>query len=244
MKSANSKTILAITFGCVLASTSLTASARHCQSAKMYGGQGHHPGMGYGMYRPQPGMHHPKKGYYNYPQKKGYHGHPYKGKGAMYGQQSGISTYGEKAQSEQTRQEPSTAAATQDIVTIASGSDDFETLVTAVKAAGLADTLAKKGPFTVFAPTDEAFAKIPVEQLAALLADKDALTKVLTYHVVPGTVSSSAVTKLNSAKTVQGGPLSIDASDGVKINGANVVKADIEASNGIIHVIDSVILPN
>ena len=242
MKSANSKTLLAITLGCVLASTSLTASARHCQSAKMYGGHGHHPGMGYGMYGPQAGMHHPQKGYY--PNRKGYYGHPHMGKGAMYGQSQGKPAYGTTAQADQTSQESPTPAATQDIVSIASGSADFETLVTAVKAAGLAETLSQKGPFTVFAPTDEAFAKLPVEQLAALLADKEALTRVLTYHVVPGTLSSDAVTKLSTAKTVEGGSLYIDATDGVKINGANVVKVDIEASNGIIHVIDSVILPN
>ena len=235
MKSTGSKTILAITFGCVLASTSLTASARHCQSAKMYGGHGHHPGMGYGKYGPYSGMPYQKKGYY---------GHPYKGNRAMYGQPHGKPSNETKAMDDRTSQQSPAPAGTQDIVSIASGSDDFETLVIAVKAAGLADTLAKNGPYTVFAPTDEAFAKIPVEKLAALLADKEALTEVLTYHVVPGTVSSSAATKLESAKTVQGGSLSIDASDGVKINGANVVKADIEASNGIIHVIDSVILPN
>ncbi|MDX1698878.1 MAG: fasciclin domain-containing protein, partial [Thiohalobacterales bacterium] len=195
-----------------------------------------HPGMGYGMYGPHAGMHHPRMGY---------HSHPHKGKGAIYGQPYGKPGYESKAADDQGYEESSTpAAARQDIVSIASGSADFETLVTAVKAAGLADTLTREGPFTVFAPTDEAFAKLPVEQLAALLADKEALTEVLKYHVVPGTVSSSAVAKLGSARTVQGGSLIIDTSDGVRINGANVVKADIEASNGVIHVIDTVILPN
>ena len=194
MKSANSKALLSIALGCVLASTSLTASAMHCQSAKMYGGHGYHPGMGYGMYGPHRGMHHPKWGYKHHQhKKKGYYGHPHKGKGSMYGQSYGKSAYEGKVKDDKGRQETSTPAGMQDIVSIASGSADFETLVTAVKAAGLADTLANKGPFTVFAPTDEAFAKLPVEQLAALLSDKEALTRVLTYHVVPGTVSSDAV---------------------------------------------------
>jgi len=243
MQSSRSKTLLAITLGTLLAGTSLTASARHCQSAKMYGGHGHHPGMGYGMYTPHAGMHHPQGGYYNYPRQKGNYGHPHKGKSGMAGSYGQVA-YAEKSQNVKASQESSTSAGLPDIVSIASGSADFETLVTAVKAAGLADTLTNEGPYTVFAPTDDAFAKLPVEQLAALLADKEALTRVLTYHVVPGTVSADAVTKLSSAKTVEGGSLTIDTADGVKINGANVIKADIQASNGIIHVIDSVILPN
>ncbi|MET0119155.1 MAG: fasciclin domain-containing protein [Sedimenticola sp.] len=130
-----------------------------------------------------------------------------------------------------------------DIVETAMAAGDFDTLVTAVKAAGLVETLQGDGPFTVFAPTDEAFAKIPAGQLNALLADKEALTKVLTYHVVAGKVVASDVVKLDSAKTVQGQSVSIDASSGVKVDNANVIKTDIMASNGVIHVIDSVILP-
>ncbi|BAU47378.1 beta-Ig-H3/fasciclin [Sulfurifustis variabilis] len=119
----------------------------------------------------------------------------------------------------------------------------FTTLVTAVQAAGLEETLRGEGPFTVFAPTDAAFAKIPPEQLDALLKDKEALTKVLTYHVVPGRVMASDVAKLNSAKTVQGQSVTIDTREGVKVDEAKVVQTDIVASNGVIHVIDSVILP-
>jgi uncharacterized surface protein with fasciclin (FAS1) repeats len=130
-----------------------------------------------------------------------------------------------------------------DIVDTAVGAGSFNTLVTAVKAAGLVDTLKSDGPFTVFAPTDEAFAKIPKDKLNALLADKEALTKVLTYHVVAGKVMASDVVNLSSAKTVQGQKIQIDTSNGVKVNNANVVKTDIETSNGVIHVIDTVIMP-
>ena len=131
-----------------------------------------------------------------------------------------------------------------DIVDVAVGAGSFETLVTAVKAAGLVDTLKGAGPFTVFAPSDEAFAKIPQEQLAALLADKDALIAVLTYHVVPGKVMAADVVGLDRATSVQGSSITIDTSDGVKVEGANVVMTDIEASNGVIHVIDTVIMPS
>jgi uncharacterized surface protein with fasciclin (FAS1) repeats len=137
----------------------------------------------------------------------------------------------------------SEGAAPGNIVEVAVGAGSFETLVTAVKAAGLVETLQGEGPFTVFAPTDEAFAKIPTDQLDALLADKEALTAVLTYHVVPGKVMAADVVGMDSATTVQGGSITIDTSDGVKVDGANVVKTDIEASNGVIHVIDAVIMP-
>ena len=130
-----------------------------------------------------------------------------------------------------------------DIVDTAVAAGSFNTLATALKAAGLVDTLKGPGPFTVFAPTDEAFAKIPKADLDALIADKARLTKVLTYHVVPGKVMAADVTKLKEAKTVEGQMVRIDTSNGVKVNGANVIKADVEASNGVIHVIDSVILP-
>jgi uncharacterized surface protein with fasciclin (FAS1) repeats len=131
-----------------------------------------------------------------------------------------------------------------DIVDTAVAAGEFNTLATALEAAGLIETLKGDGPFTVFAPTDEAFAKIPQADLNALLANKAKLTKVLTYHVVPGKVTAAEVVKLDSAKTVEGQSVTIDASDGVKIDGARVVQADIMASNGVIHVIDSVILPN
>ena len=115
--------------------------------------------------------------------------------------------------------------------------------MSAVQQAGLVETLKGEGPFTVFAPTNEAFAKIPADQLAALLADKEALTKVLTYHVVPGKVMAADVVNLTSADTVEGQPIEINTSSGVKVNGATVIATDIEASNGVIHVIDAVILP-
>ncbi len=130
-----------------------------------------------------------------------------------------------------------------DIVDTAVAAGSFSTLVTAVKAAGLVDTLKGDGPFTVFAPTDEAFAKIPAEDLKALLADKEALTQVLTYHVVPGKVMAADVASMESATTVQGQSITIDTKAGVMVDNANVVKADIETSNGVIHVIDTVIMP-
>lgn len=134
--------------------------------------------------------------------------------------------------------------ATKDIVDTAVAAGSFNTLVTAVKAAGLVETLKGAGPFTVFAPTDEAFAKLPKGTLEALLADKAKLTQVLTYHVVPGKVMAADVVKLTSAKTVQGQEVKISTEGGVKVDAANVVKTDIVTSNGVIHVIDSVILPN
>ncbi len=130
-----------------------------------------------------------------------------------------------------------------DIVDTAVGAGSFGTLVTAVKAAGLVETLKSAGPFTVFAPTDEAFAKIPAATLNAVLADKEKLTAILTYHVVAGKVMAADVVNLTSATTVQGGTLKIDATNGVKVNGANVVTADIECDNGVIHVIDTVLMP-
>jgi uncharacterized surface protein with fasciclin (FAS1) repeats len=137
--------------------------------------------------------------------------------------------------------EQSTAG--QDIVDTAVSAGSFNTLVAAVKKAGLVETLKGDGPFTVFAPTDEAFSKIPEDQLNALLADKEALTKVLTYHVVAGKVMAKDVVKLTSAPTVQGQSLRINTDSGVMVNDARVVKTDIETSNGVIHVIDSVMLP-
>ena len=129
------------------------------------------------------------------------------------------------------------------IVDIAVSAGSFDTLVVALKEADLVDTLSGDGPFTVFAPTDDAFAKIPADQLNALLADKEALTKVLTYHVVPGKVMAADV-KAGNVTTVEGSPLTITTRDGVKVDEANVIKTDIVASNGVIHVIDSVVLPN
>jgi len=134
--------------------------------------------------------------------------------------------------------------AKKDIVDTAVSAGDFNTLVTAVKEAGLVETLKGDGPFTVFAPTDEAFAKIPEADLKALLADKAKLTRVLTYHVVPGKVMAADVAGLSTAKTVEGGSLDISTASGVRVNDAQVVKTDIETSNGVIHVIDTVLMPN
>jgi uncharacterized surface protein with fasciclin (FAS1) repeats len=129
-----------------------------------------------------------------------------------------------------------------DIVDTAVKAGSFKTLATALQAAGLVDTLKGKGPFTVFAPTDEAFAKIPKADLDALLKDKAKLTAVLTYHVVPGKVMAADV-KAGKVKTVQGGELTVATAGGVKVDNANVIKTDIVADNGVIHVIDSVVLP-
>lgn len=133
-----------------------------------------------------------------------------------------------------------------DIVDTAIAAGSFKTLVTAVKAAGLVETLKGKGPFTVFAPTDEAFAKLPAGTVENLLKpeNKNQLVAILTYHVVSGKVMAKDLAgKKSMAKSVEGGEISIDATDGVKVDNAKVVTADIEASNGIIHVIDAVIMP-
>ncbi|VTU00443.1 Beta-Ig-H3/fasciclin OS=Pirellula staleyi (strain ATCC 27377 / DSM 6068 / ICPB 4128) GN=Psta_1181 PE=4 SV=1: Fasciclin [Gemmataceae bacterium] len=133
-----------------------------------------------------------------------------------------------------------------DIVEVAVEAGKFKTLAAALKAAGLVDTLKGEGPFTVFAPTDEAFAKLPAGTVESLLKpeNKEKLVAVLTYHVVPGKVMAADVVKLTEAKTVQGGKVTIAAKDGkVKVDGANVVTTDIKAKNGVIHVIDAVILP-
>ncbi len=131
-----------------------------------------------------------------------------------------------------------------DIIDTAAQAGSFKTLLTAIEAAGLTDTLRGPGPFTVFAPTDEAFAKIPKADLAALLANKAKLAEVLKYHVVSGKVMASDVVKLKEAQTVAGKSVRIDTSNGVKVNDAKVIKTDIPASNGVIHVIDTVIMPS
>ncbi|MEY3143988.1 MAG: hypothetical protein RLY21_2481 [Planctomycetota bacterium] len=149
------------------------------------------------------------------------------------------------AQNAPAKAAPATAASTKNIVETAVGAGSFKTLVAAVQAAGLAETLSG-GNFTVFAPTDEAFAKLPAGTLEMLLKpeNKAKLAAILTYHVVPGTVKAADVVKLNFAGTVQGQRVDIVAKDGtVTVDGAKVVKTDITCSNGVIHVIDSVILP-
>jgi len=134
------------------------------------------------------------------------------------------------------------AVQAKDIVDTAVAAGNFKTLATALQAAGLIETLKGKGPFTVFAPTDAAFAKIPKADLDALLADKAKLTKVLTYHVVPGKVMAKDV-KAGKVKTVQGSEITVSTKDGVMVNNAKVTATDIAASNGVIHVIDTVIMP-
>jgi uncharacterized surface protein with fasciclin (FAS1) repeats len=143
---------------------------------------------------------------------------------------------------------PGTSAGPQakkDIVDTAVAAGSFKTLAAALQAAGLVDALKGPGPFTVFAPTDEAFAKLPAGTVETLLKpeNKEKLTAVLTYHVVAGKVMAADVTKLSSAKTLQGQSLTISTKGGVKVDNANVVKTDIACSNGVIHVIDSVVLP-
>ncbi len=193
---------------------SSAAFAGHCAGMKAHGAYGASPT---GYYRPA--LHRVAPGYQRLPMMQvGHHG------------SAGMKTMSAPAQP--------------DIVDIAVSAGDFNTLVAAVQAAGLVDTLKSEGPFTVFAPTDEAFAKIPKDQLEALLKDKDALVKVLTYHVVPGKVTAAEVAKLSSAKTVEGQSITIDTRDGVMVDNARVVKADIMAGNGVIHVIDTVIMPD
>ena len=136
----------------------------------------------------------------------------------------------------------SATAADKDIVDTAVAAGSFKTLVIAIQKAGLVETLKAKGPYTVFAPTDEAFAKIPKAQLDALLMDKAKLSAVLTYHVVPGLVLAKDV-KAGEAVTVQGGKLTITTDGGVKVNNAKVVTTDVMASNGVIHPIDTVLMP-
>lgn len=130
-----------------------------------------------------------------------------------------------------------------DIVDTAVAAGDFKILAAALEKAGLVQTLKGAGPFTVFAPTDAAFAKVPKDQLDALLADKARLTAVLTYHVVPGKVMARDV-KAGKVRTAQGSDLTVSTAGGVKVDAANVVKTDIVADNGVIHVIDSVVIPN
>ena len=155
---------------------------------------------------------------------------------------TGVSAAGTDSMSYKTNMSAPMAKA--DIVDTAVGAGQFNTLAKALTAAGLVGTLKGKGPFTVFAPTDAAFAKIPPAQLNTLLADKAALIKVLTYHVVPGEIVAADV-KAGPLKTVEGESLNVTTSSmGVKVNNANVIKTDVMASNGVIHVIDTVVVPN
>jgi len=140
-------------------------------------------------------------------------------------------------------QTPAEPATEMDIVATAINAGQFNTLVAALEAADLVGALQGAGPFTVFAPTDAAFEKLPEGTVEALLQDKEKLAQILTYHVVSGQVMAADVVSLNEATTLQGQTVAIDASNGVKVGGANVVTADIVTSNGVIHVIDTVLIP-
>jgi len=139
---------------------------------------------------------------------------------------------------------PMTTPATKDIIDTALAAGTFKTLAAALQAAGLVDTLKGTGPFTVFAPTDGAFGKLHTGTVKSLLEDKAKLSAILTYHVAAGRLLAQDVAKLTSAKTVNGQEVKISTVGGVKLNAANVIKADILASNGVIHVIDSVLIPS
>ena len=239
-----------------LAVIPLAADAAMCGS----GGKNYGPGKSYMKQGYQP---HPYSYRYSHPMPRHHHGYQRHGYGYS---QPGHSHYGHKGMKPYPYSEtgqgedavgktsagaaygataaPTQAAATSDIIETAASAGNFNTLLDAIRTAGLEDTLKGDGPFTVFAPSDEAFARVPEKILAAVVADPEALKELLTYHVVVGRVDSSDVAGLSSATSVQGSELSIDTSNGVKVGGANVVSADIVASNGIIHVVDSVMMPN
>ena len=130
-----------------------------------------------------------------------------------------------------------------DIVDIAVGAGSFKTLVTAVQVAGLVETLKSPGPFTVFAPNDDAFAKLPEGTVHTLVQNIPQLTRILTFHVVPGKYMAADIAKLNHLTSVEGSPIRVDTTDGFEVKNATVIAPDIEADNGVIHVIDKVILP-
>jgi uncharacterized surface protein with fasciclin (FAS1) repeats len=165
--------------------------------------------------------------------------------GAMLLASSSVAEAGKKCNGTSVTTVAVKKVAKSDIVDTAVSAGSFKTLAAALKAAGLVDTLKGNGPFTVFAPTDEAFAKLPAGTVETLLKpeNKAKLAGILKYHVVSGNVKAADVVKLKSAKTVQGQTVAIDSASGVKINDAQVVKADIDCSNGVIHVIDTVLLP-
>ncbi len=218
------KTIPIYLFAASLISLPMTASAGNCSPGKKY----------------------MKSGYYDHPQHYRHH-HPMKSR--MYRPdypgpywRGGRPHGGEKRAAPASASEP--AEATSDIVDTAINAGSFTTLVEALKTTGLAETLQGPGPYTVFAPSDDAFNRLPETIRTAITSDKDALTELLTYHVVAGEVTSQDVARLRSAETVQGSALNIDTSNGVTLDGAKVITADIRATNGIIHVIDAVMIPN
>jgi uncharacterized surface protein with fasciclin (FAS1) repeats len=231
----------------------LAADAGMCGS----GGKNYGPGKNYMKqgYKPHPHSYrysHPMPRHHGYGRHAYSHpGHPHHGYKAMKPYPYGNTGQGEGAAQKASPDaaygaaaEAAQAATTSNIIETAASAGNFNTLLDAIRTAGLEETLKGDGPFTVFAPSDEAFARVPEKILAAVVADPEALKELLTYHVVAGRFDSSDVAGLSSATSVQGSELSIDTSNGVNVGGANVVSADIVASNGIIHVVDSVMMPN
>ena len=191
-----------------------------------------------------------KHSYYNHPHPHRYY-HPMHGRMFHQGypgpywhgdKSRGGNHHGDATGDKKPSEQGSEAAA--DIIDTAINAGSFNTLVEALKSTGLDETLQGPGPYTVFAPSDEAFGKLPDSIRAAITNDRQALTELLSYHVVSGEVTAFDVARLNSAETVQGSAITIETSNGVKVDGANVVTADIRANNGIIHVIDAVMIPN
>ena len=221
------KAIPACIAAAALVSTPALAGGDYCSPGKK------HKMHGYYDHPHHHRHHHPmhsRKFYPPYPGPYGYGDRP-------YGQQRPAAEAGDAAAKPQ-------GEAKADIVDTAINAGNFTTLVEALKAADLVETLQGPGPYTVFAPSDEAFRKLPETIRTAIVGDKDALKELLTYHVVAGEVSAKDVARLNSAETVQGSALTIERAQGLRVDGANIVTADIRATNGIIHVIDAVMIPN
>lgn len=224
------KTIPLYLIAASLVSSPLAATADNCSPGKKHMKYGYYDRHGYydrpHRYRP----HHPMHSRMHRPD----HSKPY-----WYG---GHPDRSAKAPAQ--KNAGKAAEGTADIVATATNAGSFTTLVEALKATGLAETLKGPGPYTVFAPSDDAFNRLPETIRTAITSDKAALTDLLSYHVLAGEVTARDVARLRSAETVQGSALSIDASDGVTLDGANLITADIRATNGIIHVIDAVMIPN
>jgi uncharacterized surface protein with fasciclin (FAS1) repeats len=204
------------------------AYANHCAPGMKYKKHGGH------YDHPHPYMHH-------HPM---YRTHHYRDHPGMYWQHEKPAMSGNEYDRDVKVDNKPSGAVTSDIIDTAINVGNFSTLIEAIKTAELEESLKSSGPFTVFAPSDEAFAKIPDKIRAAIIADKGALSELLTYHIIRGEVTSADVAGQYSATTLQGSDIKIDITNGVKVDGASVVAPDIRASNGIIHVIDSVLVPN
>lgn len=222
------KTLPVYLIAAALASAPTLATADYCSQGKKYNKHGYYGHPHHHRH------HHPMHALKHYPPYPG----PYWQGDKAYGRDhSGAQAGGETTTASQTE-------ATSNLIDTAINAGNFNTLVEALKSAGLDKTLQGPGPYTVFAPSDEAFSRMPESIRIAITSNKEALAELLTYHVVTGEVTGSDVARLKSAETVQGSTITIDTSNGVKVDGANVVTADIRASNGIIHVIDAVMVPN